>query len=113
MPSAMRVGPIRACRKKRVPSGARAKAKACDRLLAALSTAALAGCSAAPSHSILGSYFPSWMICALVGLLATVIIRQIFVSVGIDRTLPAPLLVYLALAVAGAFATWLIWLDGA
>jgi hypothetical protein len=53
------------------------------------------------------------MICALVGLLATVIIRQILVSVGIDRTLPAPLLVYLALAVAGAFATWLIWLDRA
>jgi hypothetical protein len=82
-------------------------------LSAALCAAALAGCSAAPSHNILGSYFPSWMICALVGLLATVIIRQILVSVGIDRTLPAPLLVYLALAVAGAFATWLIWLDRA
>jgi YtcA family len=82
-------------------------------LSAALCAATLAGCSAAPSHSILGSYFPSWMICALVGLFATVIIRQILVSVGIDRTLPAPLLVYLALAVAGAFATWLIWLDRA
>lgn len=71
----------------------------------------LAGCSAAPSHSILGSYFPTWMFCALAGLGIALVLRQVFVAVGIDRALPAPLLVYLALAIAASFATWLIWLD--
>jgi hypothetical protein len=78
---------------------------------AALCTATVAGCSAAPSQSILGSYFPTWMICALIGLAVTIVVRQVFATVGIDRTLPAPLLVYLAVAIAGSFATWLIWLD--
>lgn len=71
----------------------------------------LSGCSSAPSHPILGSYFPSWMFCALAGLGVAALLRQLFAALGIDRALPAPLLVYLALAVAAAFATWLIWLD--
>jgi hypothetical protein len=76
-----------------------------------LYVATAAGCSAAPSQNILGSYFPSWMICALIGLAATIVFRQVFVVAGIDRTLPAPLVVYLAIATAAAFAIWLIWLD--
>ena len=71
----------------------------------------LSGCSPAPSQNILGSYFPSWMLCALAGLGMTVVVRQVFVLVGIDKSLPVPLVVYLALAVAFAFATWLAWLG--
>jgi len=71
----------------------------------------IVGCSSAPSQNILGSYFPSWMICVLAGLGATIIVRQFLVVTGIDKTLPAPLVVYLALTVAFAFATWLVWLD--
>jgi hypothetical protein len=82
-------------------------------LAAALCAATVAGCSAAPSQSILGSYFPTWMICALIGLVVTVVLRQVFATIGVDRTLPAPLLVYLAIAIAASFATWLIWLDRA
>ncbi len=77
----------------------------------AASLTGLAGCSSAPSQNILGSYFPSWMICALAGLGATVVVRQLLVSTGIDKTLPAPLVVYLALTVAFSFASWLVWLD--
>lgn len=84
-----------------------------DRTLwgAAVSLTALAGCRSAPSQNILGSYFPSWMICVLVGLGATVVVRQLLVATGLDETLPAPLIVYLALTAAFAFATWLVWLD--
>ena len=82
------------------------------RRLAALSCALLAtGCSAAPSQNILGSYFPSWMICALVGVAGAIVARLIFVAVGIERYLPAPLVVYLALTAAFAFGIWLIWLG--
>ena len=37
--------------------------------------------------------------------------RQGLVVMGIDKVLPAPLLVYLALTVFFAFATWLVWLG--
>ncbi len=68
-------------------------------------------CSPAPSQTILGSYFPSWMVCTLAGMGATLVVRQVLILAGIDKTLPVPLLVYLALVIAFAFATWLAWLG--
>ena len=70
----------------------------------------LTGCSSAPSRNILGSYFPSWMICALVGMCATVAVRGLLVRLGIDEELPMPIVVYLAFAIAFSLAAWLLWL---
>ena len=70
----------------------------------------LSGCSSAPSRNILGSYFPSWMICALIGLVATVAIRAVLAKAGIDGELPVPIVVYLAFATAFSLAVWLLWL---
>src|SRR5262245_12414013 len=70
----------------------------------------LTGCSSAPSRNILGSYFPSWMICALVGLAATVALRVVLAKVGIDAELPIPIVIYLAFATAVSLAMWLLWL---
>lgn len=75
-----------------------------------LTGALLQGCSGAPSRNILGSYFPSWMVCALIALIITVIVRSLFVKAGIDATLPAPLIAYLGMFAAFTFAVWLIWL---
>ena len=82
--------------------------------LAATSTVVVvgaAGCSGAPAHDILGSYFPSWMICALLGLILALVVRRILVAAGVDESVPAPVLVYLVMAVAFAFALWLVWLS--
>jgi YtcA family len=38
------------------------------------------GCSGGPAHDILGSYFPSWMICALLGLLFALVVRRILTA---------------------------------
>jgi len=73
-------------------------------------TLGCAGCSHAPSFDILGSYFPSWMICALVGLCATIAVRGLLVKVGIDKELPMPIVVYLAFTIAFTLAMWLLWL---
>ena len=70
----------------------------------------LQACSGAPSRNILGSYFPSWMVCALVALVLTIIVRGVFVRTGIDAVLPVPLVAYLGLFAAFTFAVWLIWL---
>ncbi len=69
------------------------------------------GCAGAPAHDILGSYFPSWMICALLGLIFAIAVRRILVATNVDEFVPAPVLVYLVMAVAFAFALWLLWLS--
>ncbi|AHK18687.1 YtcA family lipoprotein [Yersinia similis] len=70
-----------------------------------LSAIALSGCSGAeaPSFSLVGSYFPSWMACAFIGIITAVIARILFIRVGIDEVLPWRLLVYVCLALAVAF----------
>src|SRR5258705_2790586 len=72
--------------------------------------ALLSGCSSAPSRNILGSYFPSWMICALIGIGATFAVRALLAKTGIDAVLPMPIVVYLAFATAFSLAIWLLWL---
>jgi Ca2+/Na+ antiporter len=51
----------------------------------------------AQSRDVLGAYFPSWMLCVLIALVVTVAVRWIFIRVGVERSLPAPVVVYLAL----------------
>jgi YtcA-like protein len=90
--------------------GARRRALLSSYALIGSSVLCLAGCSSAPSRNILGSYFPSWMICALIGLAATVAVRAVLAKAGIDGELPMPIVVYLALATAFSLAVWLLWL---
>jgi hypothetical protein len=78
---------------------------------AAAVLSALAGCDGAPSRNILGSYFPSWMVCALAGIALALIARVIFKASGLLEQLPVPFVVMLAIACAGTFALWLLWLS--
>jgi hypothetical protein len=70
----------------------------------------LGGCNGAPSRNILGSYFPSWMVCALIGIAVAGIARAILKSTGILQELPAPFVVILAIGCAATFTLWLVWL---
>src|ERR1700722_16460379 len=71
----------------------------------------LGGCDGAPSRNILGSYFPSWVVCALVGIALAFAARAVLKASGLIEELPVPFVVILAIACAGTFATWLIWLS--
>jgi hypothetical protein len=81
-----------------------------SRFLLALVSCGLSACDGAPSRNILGSYFPSWMVCALAGIAAAVIGRAILKATGLLGELPAPLAVLLAIACAVTFGLWLVWL---
>jgi membrane protein YqaA with SNARE-associated domain len=70
----------------------------------------LGGCNGAPSRNILGSYFPTWMVCALIGIAVAGIARAIFKASGILQELPVPFVVLLAIGCAATFALWLLWL---
>ncbi len=70
---------------------------------------ALSGCSNSPTMDLLGSYFPAWMLCAVLGIVAAVIIRQILALAGISDYVVAPFLTYAGLAVAATLLLWLFW----
>jgi hypothetical protein len=56
------------------------------------------GAPLSPSVPLFGAYFPSWLICAAVGVLGAVLLRVIFVKIGLDELLPLRLLVYTCIA---------------
>lgn len=85
------------------------------RLVAALGGACavltLGGCTAAPTMNVLGSFFPAWLACAALGVLAAALARLLLGRAGIASHLPLPPLTYLGIAVAATLATWLWWLG--
>jgi hypothetical protein len=64
----------------------------------------------AQSRNVLGAYFPSWMFCAVGALAVTALLRSLLVRAGVDRVLPAPVVVYIAMTVAISLGGWLLWL---
>lgn len=56
----------------------------------------LIGCSQghSPLFSMLGAYFPYWMLCVLIGLVGTIVFRFFLIYLGIDDKLPFPLMFY-------------------
>jgi|SRR5580658_8905015 hypothetical protein len=72
--------------------------------------ASLSGCNGAPSRNILGSYFPTWMLCAIAGLLVAGMARAVFKFTGVLEELPAPFVVILAIGCAATLSLWLLWL---
>ena len=69
----------------------------------------VAACNYAPTMDLFGSYFPAWMLCAAVGIVVAVIIRQILAGAGINNYVVAPLLTYAGLAVSATLLAWLLW----
>jgi hypothetical protein len=71
----------------------------------------LAGCRTdahSPTVDVLGSYFPAWIICVVIGLALTLVARQLLIGFKIDAHLrPAPL-VYLCLMIFFTLAVWLL-----
>jgi cation transporter-like permease len=66
-----------------------------------------AGCTRAPSFNIIGSYFPSWILCGVIGILLAVGVRVLFVRWKLEPEISPLIVVYPCLA---AFFTFLIWL---
>ena len=78
---------------------------------ALLLMSSLSGCNGSPSRNILGSYFPSWMVFALGGLVAALVARSVLKGTGLLAEVPAPLVVLLAIGCAATFGLWLLWLT--
>lgn len=71
----------------------------------------VAGCSRAPSFNILGSFFPSWILCGVIGILLAVAARLFFVRIKLEQQLAPLILVYPCLAAFFTFTLWLLFFS--
>jgi hypothetical protein len=70
-----------------------------------------AGCSRAPTFNLLGSFFPSWILCGLIGILLTVAARLVFVRVDLEKHLSPLVVVYPCLTAFFTFTIWLLFFS--
>ena len=61
-----------------------------------------------PTLDVLGSYFPAWMVCILLGLVLSVITRQLLIGLRLNAQLRSVGLVYLCMMILWTMAVWLI-----
>jgi hypothetical protein len=80
-------------------------------LPAAIGLLPLAGCGRAPSFNILGSFFPAWLICMVVGIILAAIVNWILTALKQEKLIAWGILVYPCLAAFFAFTLWLIFFS--
>lgn len=69
----------------------------------------LCGCSRSPSVDVLGSYFPAWIVCCLIGISLTVVMYFILVRVQLEPAIPIKTIVYPCAAAALTFLAWILF----
>ena len=59
-----------------------------------------------PQINVIGSLFPSWMLCAVIGIGVALLARVFFVKVGVDPYVGPRALVYASLAILVTLVLW-------
>lgn len=72
-------------------------------------TLLIAGCSRAPTFNLLGSFFPAWIVCGVIGILLTLAARLFFVRIKLEQQLKPLIVVYPCLAALFTFTLWLLF----
>jgi hypothetical protein len=78
----------------------------------ALPALLLAGCRESehsPTVDVLGSYFPAWIVCIVIGLALTIITRQVLIILKVHTHLRPVALVYLCLMIGYTLSVWLLF----
>jgi len=65
------------------------------------------GCSRAPSVDVLGSFFPAWLVCFIVAIVLTALVRLALSRLRVKAALP--ILVYPSMAAIFTFLLWLLF----
>jgi hypothetical protein len=73
----------------------------------------LGGCRSmrdrSPTIDVVGSYFPAWLLCIVVGLALTLIARQLLVGFKLNGHLRPAVLVYPCMIILFTLAVWLVF----
>jgi len=59
-----------------------------------------------PRINIVGSFFPSWILCAVMGIAAAFLVRRLLVRAGIDPYVGPRALFYPSLAILVTLVLW-------
>ena len=60
-----------------------------------------------PQINVIGSFFPSWMLCALIGIVTALLARRLFIRAGLEPYMGPPPLIYTSLVVLVTLVLWL------
>lgn len=71
--------------------------------------AALSAVTGDPLIDLEGAFFPAWMLCLLIGIVAAVALRLLFARLGLEPHLGPLPLIYTCLALLLAMSTWLLF----
>lgn len=78
--------------------------------LPAIFTFVLATVGCDPVISLAGAEFPVWIFCLITGILASIALRPLLITAGIDEWMTPRPVTYASLALVVAFVCWLlIW----
>ena len=79
--------------------------------MALAAVALLAGCSRAPTFNILGSFFPAWLICMVVGIILAAVAYRVLVWLKLEQEIKWSIVVYPSIALFFACVLWLIFFS--
>ena len=71
----------------------------------------LCGCVRAPAFNILGSYFPAWMFCALLGIVFAVLLRLVIIRFKLEDYARPLVVTYPCAAALFTFSMWLTFFS--
>ena len=91
------------------PANRYAAGKTRWRILAGLGLVSLTSCRGAPSINLVGSFFPSWMLCIALGVLGSLLLRQVFIKTQLEPYLQPRPFVYFCLWGLITLASWLLF----
>lgn len=69
------------------------------------------GCSRAPTFNLLGSFFPAWILCGVIGIVLTVGVRMVLVRIDFEKELSPLIVVYPCMAAFFTFTLWLLFFS--
>ena len=69
----------------------------------------LTGCQRAPSIDVLGSFFPAWLLCLILGIVLTTGTRFLLLKLHLEEALYPPVLMYACATALFTFALWLLF----
>jgi len=67
------------------------------------------GCAHSPTVDVVGSYFPAWMMCIIVGLVSTLIVRLLLIGFRIYAHLRLKPLIFSCTAIFFTMVVWLVF----
>jgi hypothetical protein len=78
-------------------------------LLLLVGVISLTGCERAPSIDVLGSFFPAWLLCLVLGSILAAGTRFLLLKIHLEETLTPPVAMYASLTALFTFGLWLLF----